>query len=132
MYRVSGFRSTVPESAGWHSHIPEPDEFDEPEDDEEGQVKPELWRRCPKHRPASRHDIGIGVSIWPCPDCGGGEGEPGLVRVPDGAVERMLDFEWATLSAVAPSLAEREALWRAEERPRMERRLRAAVGGEGQ
>ena len=39
MYLVSGFRSTVPEHAGWHSHIPEPDE--EPEDEEE-QVEPPL------------------------------------------------------------------------------------------
>jgi hypothetical protein len=28
MYQVGGFRSTVPESAGWHSHIPEPDDDD--------------------------------------------------------------------------------------------------------
>ena len=57
VYMVGGFRSTVPENAGWNSHIPEPDDEDVcPECDGLGVVSDgDDAAECPTCRGARRY-----------------------------------------------------------------------------
>jgi len=80
-------------------------------------VELEIWVRCLKAVRVAKTD-GLHVVSEPVCPCHGA-GEDTLVRVPDGAVERM-----------EPLLLEREP-WFAGTKEWAERLLRAAVGGEG-
>ena len=56
-YMVSGFRSTVPENAGWNSHIPEPDDDVCPECDGLGvTANGDDGEECPTCRGAGRYE----------------------------------------------------------------------------